>query len=434
MKKLLALLFAAGLSIAGIQPANASDPAYSPLGVPFAWAAGATGKGQTVAVIDGGINLNHPYFAGKVVDGYCFDSSGGQDPYFACPGGVRELSGASAGATPASLTGIGSVHGNMTAGIIAGSRGVSGLSADSSKGELSSGPGGIAFEANIFMSRAPLEESFAYFATKAKSLNITAVSVSVGQPFPYSFNRLGQSNCDAYFPKLAANIKALTDMGIPVFVATGNQGIEQGANTYPACISSAIPVSAVDKNQRVASYANMGTHVRFLAPDNAVSATTTSFKESTGTSAATPMIAGSYMLMRELYPNASMNQILDAMGKSIKVVPDVLIKTKGIPNLGSAMTILDATPSLRSANLKTKATAITLVKSGTSVTATITNPIAGMKYELVAASKKGAALKVLGSKTAGDTSRITLKFAAGTNKYAALRLNGSAISKEISWR
>ncbi|HEY8769194.1 MAG TPA: S8 family serine peptidase, partial [Thermoleophilaceae bacterium] len=51
---------------------------------PQAWARGAQGSGATIAIVDSGIDLNHPDLSGKLVPGFDFASgascaSGGQD-------------------------------------------------------------------------------------------------------------------------------------------------------------------------------------------------------------------------------------------------------------------------------------------------------------------------------------------------------------------
>src|SRR4051794_33301909 len=50
-----------------------------------AWAEGYRGAGQTVAVIDTGVDKNHPFFGGKIVAEACF-STPGQNLVSFCPG------------------------------------------------------------------------------------------------------------------------------------------------------------------------------------------------------------------------------------------------------------------------------------------------------------------------------------------------------------
>jgi len=86
---------------------------------PEAWAAGFTGRGQTVAVVDTGVDRFHPFLSGKVVSEACYTDR-------ACPGRTSS-STASGSARPCSASDWG--HGTHVAGIVAGSlpSGLSGI-------------------------------------------------------------------------------------------------------------------------------------------------------------------------------------------------------------------------------------------------------------------------------------------------------------------
>ena len=62
------------------------------IGVDKAKNAGYTGTGQTVAIIDSGVDATHPWLSGKVVAGACFVTGGG------CPNGTSTQYGVSAAA------------------------------------------------------------------------------------------------------------------------------------------------------------------------------------------------------------------------------------------------------------------------------------------------------------------------------------------------
>jgi subtilisin len=77
---------------------------------PEAWALGYTGVGQTIAILDTGIQSNHPFLTGKVVDEACYSDMN-------CPNGQSSQVGTGAG-SPCSLAGC--EHGTHVAGIAAG--------------------------------------------------------------------------------------------------------------------------------------------------------------------------------------------------------------------------------------------------------------------------------------------------------------------------
>ena len=79
---------------------------------------GATGAGQTIAILDTGVETNHPFFGGRVVAEACFSSnSAASGATTVCPGGVT-TSTAAGSAAPCGNAGCD--HGTHVAGIAAG--------------------------------------------------------------------------------------------------------------------------------------------------------------------------------------------------------------------------------------------------------------------------------------------------------------------------
>ena len=61
------------------------------VGAPRAWAGGFNGSGKTIAVLDSGVDKNHPWLAGKVVSEACYSTNNSAELYSSlCPGGVAE--------------------------------------------------------------------------------------------------------------------------------------------------------------------------------------------------------------------------------------------------------------------------------------------------------------------------------------------------------
>ena len=59
------------------------------IGATDLWAAGSTGSGQTVAILDTGADALHPFLSGKVVDEACYSAGSDCPNRFECPDGYR---------------------------------------------------------------------------------------------------------------------------------------------------------------------------------------------------------------------------------------------------------------------------------------------------------------------------------------------------------
>ncbi|MBK9441060.1 MAG: S8 family serine peptidase [Comamonadaceae bacterium] len=91
-----------------------------------AWTSGYTGAGRTVAVLDTGVDKNHPFLNGKVVSEACYSTTySGYGSTSVCPGGVTTSTEAgsalpyASGVCPAGKCD----HGTHVAGIVAGNDG-----------------------------------------------------------------------------------------------------------------------------------------------------------------------------------------------------------------------------------------------------------------------------------------------------------------------
>ena len=82
-----------------------------------AWAAGYDGSGTVVAIVDSGVDRNHSFLGGRVVEEACYSSTNAGESQSVCPNGLEEQIGPGA-AAPCSLASC--MHGTHVAGIVAG--------------------------------------------------------------------------------------------------------------------------------------------------------------------------------------------------------------------------------------------------------------------------------------------------------------------------
>ncbi|MGA1368451.1 MAG: hypothetical protein ACO394_08025, partial [Blastocatellia bacterium] len=76
-----------------------------------AWENGYTGAGQTIAILDSGVDRNHPFLAGKVVSEACYSTNASADSYLSlCPGGNSSSTVLNSG-LPCTLENAGCEHG-----------------------------------------------------------------------------------------------------------------------------------------------------------------------------------------------------------------------------------------------------------------------------------------------------------------------------------
>jgi subtilisin family serine protease len=335
LRKLLATLLTSAVLVTSLTNAAfavPNEPAYTAHNIQQIWAKGYKGEGMTVAVIDQGVNLTHEYFTGQIIDGICVYQNTSPN---LCPNGTKNQTGIQAasqrfdkGVIVASEN-----HGNMVAGLIAGK-------------PNEQAPGGVAPNAKILMANTDLSlasiiTALNYIYDNREKYNIVAVSMSFGVTGGSQRDYILNCNLNPDFAQLKATLSKLRSVGIMPFAASGNGYIlNEVTASAPTCLSDVVTVGALDAQNKISVYSTMNAKVELLGTDYAKSATTVGYQTSGGTSAATPVVAAGYALLRQAFPTASAQLVLDAMKQSGRLVDDVVRKQIPVLDMVGAYNLL----------------------------------------------------------------------------------------------
>lgn len=276
------------------------------IGADRAHSEGATGTGQAIAVLDTGIDRDHPSFAGKIVGEACFSAvePGVQS---LCPNGATSMigTGAADAETPTCL--LDSVnlceHGSHVAGIASGVAPGAGIIAVQvfsrvNDEEMCGEPSCLlAYESSLRL-------AMDHIASLAGSQPIAALNLSLGG-MPYDT----ACDDDVFKPK----IDDLLAKGVATVVAAGNEYFE-GAS-FPGCISSAVTVGASDDNDAVADFSNRGPLLDLFAPGIDIEAPVPDDATAvhSGTSMATPHVAGALAVLKSRFPESPIGELVEKL-------------------------------------------------------------------------------------------------------------------------
>ncbi|MFD9395451.1 S8 family serine peptidase [Streptomyces sp. NPDC060000] len=292
-------------------------------------AAGATGQGSAIAILDTGIDTSHPYLKDRIVAEACVSPA---DPDYSatslCPNGAEEQDGlgsADAGTGPCATV-AGCDHGTHVAGIAAGE-------GTNLTGAPTSGvaPGADLVSVQIFSQfnsedfcggpdYTPCVGSFpsAQIAGLEKVLQLK----QSGTPLIAANLSLGNGRyataCDDDPRKQV--IDSLFNAGVATIAAAGNNG--QDAVSGPACVSSAIAVGSTTADDELSAFTNRGPLLDLFAPGTSIVSSIPGggYAAKSGTSMAAPYVAGAFAVLRQAFPEtslASLESLLKTTGKSI---------------------------------------------------------------------------------------------------------------------
>ncbi|WP_299538808.1 S8 family serine peptidase [uncultured Streptomyces sp.] len=290
-----------------------------------AWQQGLDGTGVKVAVLDTGADLDHPDLVGQI--------------------------DATASFVPGQSVDDGNGHGTHTASTIAGT------GAASAAKEKGAAPGARLLVGKVLGDEGTGEESYSIAGMEwAKAQGADIVSMSLGTP----------DGSDGTDPTSQA-VNELSADGGPLFVIAAGNAYDPGTIGSPGAAASALTVAAVDTNDDRAEFSSQGPLIRtrslkpdVSAPGVGVTAAASQsvagwtgglYRTMSGTSMATPLVAGSAAILKQRHPDWTSERIKNAlMSTSDKTAETPYAAGTGRVNTASAVsTTIEATGSVEAA-------------------------------------------------------------------------------------
>ena len=301
-----------------------NDPSYSQqwhyfealggINLPAAWDRTVGSAAITVAVIDTGMTA-HPELDGRRVAGYDFIGS----TSISLDGDGRDADASDAGDYGCNGSGNSSWHGTHVAGTI-------GAASDNGSGVV-----GVNWMSKIQPVRV-LGRCGGYTSDIADGMRWAAGIAVAGVPANATPARVlnlslgGSGPCGATFQNAINDVVA---RGTVVVVAAGNSNADV-SNATPAGCNGVIAVAATTRSGGRAGYSNFGQNVALSAPGSSILSTLNTgsatpegpgYASYSGTSMATPHVAGVVSLMLSINPAMTPAQVLTALRSSARTFP-----------------------------------------------------------------------------------------------------------------
>ena len=286
-----------------------------------AWSYATTAGDVTVVVMDTGVNLTHEDLAANVLTSYCYDIYNS-----------TQLTATS------SFNGDYYGHGTHVAGIIAG------------EADNGTGIAGTSYNANIIAYKifdddtmdpsadtASLVSAYSRMLEVAEEhpeLNIRVVNLSLGmyeeeETGPGGFSGPGQSQSDDEDEAMLSVIEQAREEGILTVCAGGNGDDRNNPYTtsmYPADWDACLAVTALEADGTNATWSDFNEDKDISAPGVGIYSTynegTSSYETMDGTSMASPVVAGSAALLWAAVPDASVDEVVEAITATADEVDD----------------------------------------------------------------------------------------------------------------
>ncbi|MFI2737478.1 S8 family peptidase [Streptomyces sp. NPDC018711] len=252
---------------------------------PEAWAAGYDGKGTKVAVLDTGADAEHPDLKGRIVASENFTDSDTTDDHQG--------------------------HGTHTISTVGGS----GAASDGRKKGVA--PGADLLNGKVLNDSGSGAASWIIAGMEwAVAQGADVVSMSLGSPVP----------TDCTDPMSVAAEELAQNKGTLFVIAAGNSGPAHNTVSSPGCAPGVLTVGAVDRDDSTAWFSSRGPTIvnhtlkpEIAAPGVGISAAAAggrgvyAYQSMSGTSMATPHVAGAAAIVKQRHPDWTAQQIKAAL-------------------------------------------------------------------------------------------------------------------------
>lgn len=264
---------------------------------------------SAVCILDTGIYSEHPNFAGRIVNEYCFsDNDYLNDGIGHCYNNTEEY--------PDANDDLG--HGTLVAGIVGSSVNLNGVAINSKIVAVKI----CSYAGECYYS--DLIKGINYCIDNKDKYNISVITLSLGSSYTYD----NYASCDLDNIEITNAMNRAYAEGIFIDVSSGNSYSRTGIST-PACLANVTSVGATTKSDTIASYSNIAPLLSVLAPGSSIYSTvcvsggsmcsSSGYASASGTSFASPHVAGSAVLLKQYVKekyNSSLNP--DLIRESLK--------------------------------------------------------------------------------------------------------------------
>lgn len=302
------------------------------INVPQIWTKYSTGAGQSIAILDSGVDASHPFLqdrsktppTSKVwAEGCMGTSSAGASPKYTslCPTpwvpGTQDSFGPGTAAPYTAAVGSDYLHGTHVAGIAAGDGGPGGMRGVAPGARIIAAK--ITSRNNYTSGTGVASDDVAEAMKQVGSLNDSKVTVNMSiATTDGGLHASSVGSCDNHHLLTRDWVASLIAKGIPVVAATGNDGAK-GHIGWPACVSGVIKVGAIYDD--AAGQLWLGTNLPYpdkfvgpfvLAPGAGIESSLPGgrYGSSDGTSMSAPHVAGLFALAKATMPMSSVADLI----------------------------------------------------------------------------------------------------------------------------